>query len=74
MAAWVPGAGGRRLIGGMVIPAGGGGSLLSLRAGGHTYAIPAVALPYLGHGLAAGLFDVAALARAEVERAAPGPG
>jgi hypothetical protein len=53
-------------LGGRVIPARrGGGSLLSLRAGGHTYAIPAVALPYLGHGLAAGLFDVAALARAE---------
>jgi hypothetical protein len=52
--------------GGAVIPGGRvGGSLLSLRAGGHTYAIPAVALPYLGHGLAAGLFDVAALARAE---------
>ena len=53
---------------GVVIPGGrGGGSLLSLRAGGHTYAIPGVALPYLGHGLAAGLFDVGALARAEAQ-------
>ena len=50
----------------MVIPAShGGGALLSLRAGGHTYAVPAVAVPYLGRGLAPGLFDVAALMRAE---------
>ena len=54
------------LDGGMVIPAShGGGALLSLRAGGHTYAVPAVAVPYLGRGLAPGLFDVAALMRAE---------
>jgi len=50
--------------GGMVAPAR-PGSLISLRAGGRSYAIPATALPYLGRGLSLGLFDVGALRRAE---------
>ena len=57
---------GDRLAGGVVLPARrGAGALLTLRANGNTYAIPAVAVPYLGHGLDPGLFDVAALQRAE---------
>jgi hypothetical protein len=41
------------------------GTLVSLRAGGRQYEIPAVALPYLGRGLDPSLFDVRALADAE---------
>ena len=46
------------------------GSLVTMRRDGRSYAIPAAALPYLGHGLDPSLFDVGALLRAE--RAAPG--
>jgi hypothetical protein len=57
---------GDRLAGGVVLPAHrGAGALLTLRANGTTYVIPAVAVPYLGHGLDPSLFDVAALQRAE---------
>jgi hypothetical protein len=66
------------LDGGGVVPSHGGGGLLSWRAGEHSFAIPAVALHYLGQGLAPGLFDVAALARAEAGGRLPvagtGPG
>jgi hypothetical protein len=56
---------GGRLAGGVVLPPRrGAGALLTLRANG-TYLIPAVAVPYLGHGLDPSLFDVAALRRAE---------
>jgi len=53
---------------GRIGPAAGGGSaapMMSLTLGGHQYAIPAAALPYLGHGLDPSLFDVAALASRE---------
>lgn len=41
------------------------GSLLTLRPGSREFLVPMAALPYLGNGLDPGLFDVAALARAE---------
>jgi len=41
------------------------GSLVTMRRGGRSYAVPAAALPYLGHGLDPSLFDVHALERAE---------
>ena len=57
---------GARLLAGAVIPPQrGAGALLTLRANGTTYVIPAVAVPYLGRGLDPSLFDVAALQRAE---------
>jgi hypothetical protein len=46
------------------------GSLVTMRRDGRSYAIPAAALPYLGHGLDPSLFDVGALQRAG--KAAPG--
>jgi hypothetical protein len=51
--------------GGVVMAARRAGSLVSMSAGGRAYAIPAVAMPNLGRGLSASLFDVAALLRAE---------
>jgi hypothetical protein len=51
--------------GGVVMAARRADSLVSMSAGGRAYAIPAVAMPYLGRGLSASLFDVAALLRAE---------
>ncbi|HEY3907699.1 MAG TPA: S8 family serine peptidase [Streptosporangiaceae bacterium] len=45
----------------------GPGSLVTMRRGGRSYAVPAAALPYLGHGLDPSLFDVRAVARAEGE-------
>jgi len=56
------GPGGRSAV--TVIPSARGfaGSLLRLSAGGTSYEIPAVALPYLGRGLDPSLFDVSALA------------
>jgi hypothetical protein len=48
-----------------------GGSLLSLRLGGTSYAIPAAALPYLGHGLDPSLFDISALADADAAARLP---
>jgi hypothetical protein len=44
-------------------------SLLKARLGGHSFLIPMAALPYLGHGLDASLFDVATLQRAEAGQA-----
>jgi hypothetical protein len=41
------------------------GSLVTLRVGSRVFLVPMAALPYLGNGLDPGLFDVAALARAE---------
>ena len=41
------------------------GALLTLRANGTTYAVPAGAVPYLGRGLDPSLFDVGALRRWE---------
>jgi hypothetical protein len=57
---------GERLLAGNVVisPGHRAGALLSLHANG-TYAVPAAAVPYLGHGLAPDLFDVAALRHAE---------
>ncbi|HET7014551.1 MAG TPA: S53 family peptidase [Streptosporangiaceae bacterium] len=55
-------------VGGGVGGGGGGGalgSLVTIQRGGRSYAIPAAALPYLGHGLDPSLFDVHALERAE---------
>jgi hypothetical protein len=49
----------------VVRPAAGGGVVLDLRVGGQTALIPAAALPYLGHGLTPGLFQLATLRRAE---------
>jgi hypothetical protein len=43
----------------------GPGSLITMRRDGRSYAVPAAALPYLGHGLDPSLFDVRAVARAE---------
>jgi len=53
--------------GAAVVPAGRGlgASLLTLRLGGRTYAIPSAALPYLGRGLAPSLFDLGLLHSAE---------
>jgi hypothetical protein len=45
--------------------AGGTDSLLSLRLGGTTYEIPAVALPYIGRGLDPSLFSLTNLQREE---------
>jgi hypothetical protein len=41
------------------------GSLMTLRLGSREFLVPMAALPYLGNGLDPGLFNVAALARAE---------
>jgi hypothetical protein len=49
----------------MLLPAPGGGIVFGLQAGGKALLIPAAALPYLGRGLAPGLFNVASLRRAE---------
>jgi hypothetical protein len=49
----------------MPISKGTPGSLITMRRGGQKYAIPATALPYLGHGLDPSLFDVRAVVRAE---------
>jgi hypothetical protein len=63
---WSPGAA-RGTGPGVINPAGRGlaGSVLSLRMGGKSYAIPVAALPYVGRGLDPSLFDVASLARSE---------
>jgi len=50
---------------------GAGGSLLSLRLNGTSYAIPAVALPYLNRGLDPSLFNVSALSRADTAARLP---
>jgi hypothetical protein len=47
------------------------GPLQTLTVGGRTYAIPATALPYLGHGLDLSLFDLNALAAAETSGRLP---
>jgi hypothetical protein len=65
LAHFATGTGEPRLTG--VVPAGRGlgWSMLTLRLGGRTYAIPSAALPYLGHGLAPSLFDLGLLRSAE---------
>lgn len=60
-----PDSGGRQAI---VSPAASGGigrALLHLDVGGHSYEIPAAAVPYLNNGLDPSLFDVDALLGAE---------
>jgi hypothetical protein len=48
-----------------LLPAPGGGIVLGLREGQQALFIPAAALPYLGRGLAPGLFELASLRHAE---------
>ncbi|MGO9501413.1 MAG: hypothetical protein ACLPUO_07520 [Streptosporangiaceae bacterium] len=48
-----------------IVPAPGGGSILTLRLGGLAENIPAYAMPYLGRGLDPSLFSLGALRRAE---------
>jgi hypothetical protein len=63
---FVGGAGGDLAGAGGAGGAGGApGSLVTMSRAGRSYAIPAAALPYLGHGLDPSLFDVRALQRAE---------
>jgi hypothetical protein len=61
----VSAAGGPRVLGILPGAAGPAGRLIGLGLGGTALEIPAVALPYLGRGLAPGLFEPSALARAE---------
>jgi hypothetical protein len=59
-------AGGARALG--LLPGAGGrlaSAMLSLGLGRTAFEIPQVALPYLGHGLAPGLFELSSLLRAE---------
>ena len=61
----VSAAGGPRILGILPGAAGPAGRLIGLGLGGTVLEIPEVALPYLGRGLAPGLFEPSALARAE---------
>lgn len=61
----VSAAGGPRVLGILPGAAGPAGRLIGLSLGGTDLEIPVVALPYLGRGLAPGLFEPSALARAE---------
>ena len=60
-----PAAGGPRALGIMPGAAGPARALVGLDLGGTVLAIPRVALPFLGRGLAPGLFETSALQRAE---------
>ena len=60
-----PAAGGPRTMGILPGAAGPARALVGLDLGGTVLAIPRVALPFLGRGLAPGLFETGALARAE---------
>ena len=61
----LPAAGGPRALGILPGAAGPARPLVGLDLGGTVLAIPRVALPFLGRGLAPGLFEASALRRAE---------
>ena len=60
-----PGAGGPRVLGILPGAVGSARPLVGLDLGGTVLAIPRVALPFLGHGLAPGLFEISALQHVE---------
>ena len=68
----VSAAGGPRVLGILPGAAGSAGPLVGLDLGGTALEIPAVALPYLGRGLAPGLFEPSALAAGGDRRPAAG--